>query len=425
MPATQAEFQQSGKDVARPRYLVDQNGNPSFSIAINDPNTTTNKAKVGVAGDLTVSISNPNSALAGIYASVSAFGSLEVSIDPLSPFGDTFEGSIIDATNRWTVAGTVPPTQAAGLLSCNPGTGANATSVLVSQPLFTAFSAIVAGATITFESGTTALGNHRFFGLGTTPSGTGTAAAPLQDAIGFEIDTAGALRASVYAAGARVFTQALTMSTDGLPHRYIVVVRGDIAFWYKDTFDIPLAFTQLGTAAQTLPLRIASLNSASVTGTPTFVVAGAGMFDQSRAAQGLSDGTYPWRKATVDASGNLAVKTSTGTTGGATTFHVVSAATTNATSIKASAGQVYGYSVYNANAAVRFVKLFNKASAPTLGTDVPARTIGIPPGAQVAETFENGLAYGTGIAIATTTGIADLDVAAVALSDLSINLDYK
>jgi hypothetical protein len=139
----------------------------------------------------------------------------------------------------------------------------------------------------------------------------------------------------------------------------------------------------------------------------------------------ISDGVYPWRKATVDGSGNLAVKSSTGVSWGATTFHLVSAATTNATFIKASAGQVYGYSVYNANAAVRFVKLFNKASAPTLGTDVPTRTIGIPPGAQVAETFENGISFATGIAIATTTGIADLDVAAVALSDLSINVDYK
>jgi hypothetical protein len=39
--------------------------------------------------------------------------------------------------------------------------------------------------------------------------------------------------------------------------------------------------------------------------------------------------------------------------------------------VKASAGQVYSLFVSNINAAVRYLKLYNKASAPTVGTDVP------------------------------------------------------
>src|SRR5690242_4134795 len=61
------------------------------------------------------------------------------------------------------------------------------------------------------------------------------------------------------------------------------------------------------------------------------------------------------------------------TSGGSNDFHLISAATTNATNIKASAGQVYGYDIYNNNAAVRFVKFYNKATAPTVGTDTPIR----------------------------------------------------
>lgn len=116
---------------------------------------------------------------------------------------------------------------------------------------------------------------------------------------------------------------------------------------------------------------------------------------------------------------------SVGTTGGTSDYHLISTASTNANSIKASAGQVYGYEIYNTNAAARFVKLYNKASAPTVGTDTPFRTIGVAPNSRVSGTFSNGIAFATGIAIATTTGIADTDSTAVGASDLSIDIDYK
>jgi hypothetical protein len=38
--------------------------------------------------------------------------------------------------------------------------------------------------------------------------------------------------------------------------------------------------------------------------------------------------------------------------------------------------------------------------------------------------FTNGIAFSTGIAITTTTGLADTDSAAVALNDLVINIFY-
>lgn len=115
------------------------------------------------------------------------------------------------------------------------------------------------------------------------------------------------------------------------------------------------------------------------------------------------------------------------TTGGLTMHKTISAASTNATSVKASAGQLYDIECYNLNASPRYLKLYNKASAPTVGTDVPVRTILIPgntAGGGVARFIALGLAFSTGIAFALTTGVADTDTGAVAANEIVVNLGY-
>lgn len=116
------------------------------------------------------------------------------------------------------------------------------------------------------------------------------------------------------------------------------------------------------------------------------------------------------------------------TAGGLSMAKLISAASTNATSVKASAGQVYAVQAFNTNAAARYLKLYNKASAPTVGTDTPVKTLTIPgnaAGAGLVLSWDKGLAFGTGIAFAVTTGAADSDTGAVAASELVIDLDYK
>jgi hypothetical protein len=107
-------------------------------------------------------------------------------------------------------------------------------------------------------------------------------------------------------------------------------------------------------------------------------------------------------------------------------FRLLSAATTNATSIKSSAGVLYGWSIQNTNAAQRYVKLYNKASSPTVGTDTPVITLLIPGASAGAGNNLSGPAinFSTGIALATTVNPTDSDTAAVALDDLIINLFY-
>lgn len=104
-----------------------------------------------------------------------------------------------------------------------------------------------------------------------------------------------------------------------------------------------------------------------------------------------------------------------------TGFRLLSAASTNATSLKASAGTLYTLYAVNLNAAVRYLKLYNKASAPTVGTDTPVATLPIPAsttGAGFVIDFGPGFDFSTGIAYATTTGVADADTGAVAANEI-------
>lgn len=117
------------------------------------------------------------------------------------------------------------------------------------------------------------------------------------------------------------------------------------------------------------------------------------------------------------------------TAGGATPYKLVSAATTNATSVKGSAGQVYMITASSVNAAARYLKLYNKATAPTVGTDTPVHTFIIPGNTAGAGTNipvpSCGLEFTTGIAFALTTEATDAGTTAVAANEIVVNLAYK
>lgn len=102
-----------------------------------------------------------------------------------------------------------------------------------------------------------------------------------------------------------------------------------------------------------------------------------------------------------------------------------SAATTNLTSLKASAGTVFVIHAFNANAARRYLKLYNKASAPVLASDVPIMVITLEPGVDTIRALgELGKRFSTGIAYALTTGVADTDATAVAVAEIKLAIDY-
>lgn len=140
--------------------------------------------------------------------------------------------------------------------------------------------------------------------------------------------------------------------------------------------------------------------------------------------------SYP-RVIVASNEGALAAGTSTiggvmprtTTTGGATPYRLISAATTNATVVKASAGQVYSLSLQNINAAIRYLKLYNKATTPD-ETDVPVATISIPATGLRDISWPTGLAFSAGIAFRLVTELADNGTTAVAAAEQIVNMGY-
>ena len=115
-------------------------------------------------------------------------------------------------------------------------------------------------------------------------------------------------------------------------------------------------------------------------------------------------------------------------TGGLTMMSpLVSAATTNATVVKASAGKVYVIQAFNTNAEERYLKFHNTASTPTAGSGVVWSVLipGSTTGAGVVTSMENGLEFSAGIGITLVTGIANTDATAVAASEIVVNIGYK
>ena len=94
-----------------------------------------------------------------------------------------------------------------------------------------------------------------------------------------------------------------------------------------------------------------------------------------------------------------------------------SAATTNATSVKAFAGDVFKIIGNNTVASKRYLKLYNKASAPNVGTDTPVMTLPLLASAAFEFSFSS-LYFSTGIAYAITGAAADADTTAVSSGDI-------
>jgi hypothetical protein len=114
-------------------------------------------------------------------------------------------------------------------------------------------------------------------------------------------------------------------------------------------------------------------------------------------------------------------------TNGTTPYKLISLATTNANVVKASSGNLYSILALGLTSTVTFLKLYNKATAPVVGTDIPIMTIPIPAniqGAGIVIPFSIGINFPLGIGIAITAGSADNNNVAVAAGDVIVNLTY-
>ncbi len=109
---------------------------------------------------------------------------------------------------------------------------------------------------------------------------------------------------------------------------------------------------------------------------------------------------------------------------GSDLYKRISTASTNAVNVKATPGVITGYFLSNQNVTVQYVKLYDKATAPTVGTDTPKWTIALPGLSSAHISFVNPLAFDLGIGLAMTSGYADADTGAVAAGEIIANLAY-
>jgi len=119
----------------------------------------------------------------------------------------------------------------------------------------------------------------------------------------------------------------------------------------------------------------------------------------------------------IDSAGNAVYAPSS-------TYHVTSAASNNAAVVKASAGRVWSITLANTVASDRWVKLYNKATPPAPGTDVPVRAVKVPASGSVSFNFAAGSYFSAGIGVAIVAGAADSDNTAVAAGDVILDIDY-
>ena len=112
----------------------------------------------------------------------------------------------------------------------------------------------------------------------------------------------------------------------------------------------------------------------------------------------------------------------------ATPYFVNSAASTNGALVLTGTSGLQALFATNTGASVAFVKLYNKATAPTVGTDVPDMIIPVPaavggvPGVVEVTPGLSGYRFPLGLGIAITGGVADTDTTAVAAGQVKVKL---
>lgn len=186
--------------------------------------------------------------------------------------------------------------------------------------------------------------------------------------------------------------------------------------------------------------NVAELNTGVIAAPPAYAweVAVAGYTWFRVRATALTSGQVPVSILTSDAAVEPApVIQSHAVTAAATTFNAtvtpaatasainfVSAATTNGGVDKATAGSLFEVVASNPTATPAFVKFYNKATAPTVGSDIPVLTIPVAAGATVNMAFGMlGKRFTAGIGHAVTGAAAATDTTA-AVAGVQVHGSY-
>lgn len=204
------------------------------------------------------------------------------------------------------------------------------------------------------------------------------------------------------------------------------------------SFPNELAFAAIGvgTAAQTITPATGwnndsgQQNPTTPAGLFSFISMSQFLSSQSQVTPSATFTSEPWAIAVASFKSIVVpiagtVETVASTSGGSTPFHVLSAASNNATTVKSSPGQIYGITISNAVSTARWFKLYDKASAPSPATDTVKQTYQILGNSVIALAFPEGMQFLTGISFAAVANMSDTDNTSIAANDLSIDIRYK
>ena len=112
----------------------------------------------------------------------------------------------------------------------------------------------------------------------------------------------------------------------------------------------------------------------------------------------------------------------------ATPYFVNSAASTNGALILTGTSNVSSFYATNEGATAAYIKLYNKATAPTVGTDVPEMTIPVPaavigvPGVATIPIGFHGFRFALGLGIAITRNAVHTDTTAIGAGAVKVKL---
>jgi hypothetical protein len=133
--------------------------------------------------------------------------------------------------------------------------------------------------------------------------------------------------------------------------------------------------------------------------------------------------------ASFAANASLSTVTTSGTPAAPATPYILnSAATTNGNLVLTGTSGLHAFYATNTGAIPAYVKLYNKATPPTVGTDVPAMVLPIPaavsgvPGVFTLPIGHQGFRFALGLGIAITGEAADTDTTAIAAGQVKVML---
>lgn len=244
----------------------------------------------------------------------------------------------------------------------------------------------------------TSVGNVGTIGTSVTPGVAATNLGKAVDAVAGASDTGVAVLAK------RVTTPATITPANG---DYSVLQ-------LDDSGNLRVNITAGGSQAQ--------IDDTAFTAGSSEVVAFAAVADES-ATDSVDEGDMGAVRMTLDRK--LLTAPYAHTAGGWDTHSAISDGT-DATNVKASAGQLGWLCVTNINAAAAYIKFYNSASAPTNGSGTPVLRFLIPGNSNgFTINLGQGAYFSAGIGYTLVTGITDANSTNVAASEVLVNLGYK